>query len=657
MTLNTRVFNTTLLAAMLSTALGQAALGAADSQESGQDKERKLIAILQSDATPQEKAMTCKRLAVYGSKEAVPALAPLLLDKELSSWARIALEAIPDASASEALRAALPKTQGRLLIAVINSIGVRRDPQAVESLSARLQDSDADVAAAAAEALGHIGTEPAAQACQSALGDDRVGVRSAAAYGAVLCAEQFLATGKAPEAIALCDRVRQANLPKQRLLEATRGAILARGSDGVPLLLEQLRSPDLGFFSIGVRTARELPGREATQTVAKELDQAAPERQIPLLLALADRTDDAVLPKVLQVAESGSKSLRATAVGLLDRFGDLACVPVMLNAATDSDAVLARTAKAGLSRMGGKEVDADLQARLRLASGKTRQVLIELAGQRRIESALPIVMRSMEDSDAGMRRAALETVGILGTEQQVGDLVRLLSSAQGADDREDIERALASICRRTGARSLPQVLPLAQASSSPAVRKIGLRALSSIGGPEALAVLKSAMNDQDESIQDEAVSLLATWPNTWPDDAAVAEPLLTLAQTGKKPAYRVQGVRGYLLLLEENKKLNNDQKVTKINDLLPYAKGAEEKRQVISVLGTLPTPAALDLLATLAQDDAVADEASFAIVKLATDRKLRDAPKESRRKALEAAVEKSRDDATKKKASDALKKL
>ena len=76
---------------------------------------------------PQDKAVPCKLLAVYGTKEAVPALAPLLLDKDLSSWARIALEAISDPPRMRLCGGALTKAQGRLLVGVINSIGVRRD--------------------------------------------------------------------------------------------------------------------------------------------------------------------------------------------------------------------------------------------------------------------------------------------------------------------------------------------------------------------------------------------------------------------------------------------------------------------------------------------------------------------------------------------------
>ena len=89
----------------------------------------------------------------------------------------------------------------------------------------------------------------------------------------------------------------------------------------------------------------------------------------------------------------------------------------------------------------------------------------------------------------------------------------------------------------------------------------------------------------------------------------MAEPLLTLAKSGKTPAYRVQALRGYLQYLEENKKLSNDEKIGQIKELLPSVQGPEEKRQLISVLGTLPTPGALELLSNLANDQAVSEEA------------------------------------------------
>src|SRR5512143_2023052 len=124
----------TLVSLMMIAALPYAVWAAGDSASVRKEKEHSLIKILESNAPPQDKAIPCKLLAVYGSKDAVPALAPLLADKELASWARTALEAIADPAADEALREALGKLEGRLLIGTINSIAVRRDPKAVDGL-------------------------------------------------------------------------------------------------------------------------------------------------------------------------------------------------------------------------------------------------------------------------------------------------------------------------------------------------------------------------------------------------------------------------------------------------------------------------------------------------------------------------------------------
>ena len=124
--------------------------------------------------------------------------------------------------------------------------------------SKRLSDPDPQIASAAAVALGAIGDAASAAVLRGAIGASDTAVRSAVAEGLVLCAERATASGNAADAVTLYELVRRADLPPQRIREATRGAILARGEAGVPLLLEQLRSEDRGLFNIGLSTAREL---------------------------------------------------------------------------------------------------------------------------------------------------------------------------------------------------------------------------------------------------------------------------------------------------------------------------------------------------------------------------------------------------------------
>lgn len=118
----------------------------------------KLIEILRSPGAKMfAKAKACQRLAVIGDKAAVPALAALLGNAQLGHYARFGLEPNPDPAVDAALRNALKKLKGRLLVGVINSIGQRRDAKAAGALAKLRKDADPEVADAAAAALERIG--------------------------------------------------------------------------------------------------------------------------------------------------------------------------------------------------------------------------------------------------------------------------------------------------------------------------------------------------------------------------------------------------------------------------------------------------------------------------------------------------------------------
>jgi HEAT repeat protein len=578
-------------------------------------KESDLIAVLQTNSPTGDKAIACKQLAIYGSEQAVPALAPLLADKDLASWARIALEAIPGPAADRALREALGKLEGRLLVGTINSIAVRRDVRAVGALVQKLDDSNADVASAAAVALGHIGGDLAATALTQSLAKAPADVRSAAAQGCILCAEQLLARDRTADAVKLYDTVRKADVPEQRHLEAIRGAILSRHSAGVPLLIEQLRSQDKEKLGIGLRTARELPGRNVTEALAAELNRLSPDRRPLLLLALADRSDSAVLPAVLKAAQGRSKELRITSINILIRLGDVSCVPTLLDSAVAGDAELEKAATETLIRLPGKDVDADLLARLAKAKGRQQRVLIGVAGQRQISGATPAVVASLGSTDAGIRGEAVQTIGIIGQDQQAGDLVKLLQETSSSSERTEIRKALLAIGGRCGAPCIEHLRPLTK-SRDGELQKIGLHALAVVGGPEPLAAVKSAIKSAEPSVQDEAVRILSNWPSNWPEDDAAGQALETLAKSAEKMSHQVLGLRGYLQYIRGNKKLGNEQKVTRVKDALSYIKRPEERRQAIAVLGEAPSAGALELLTTLAEEPAVAEEAYSAMVRI-----------------------------------------
>lgn len=190
-----------------------------------------LAALLKNPkSTTFEKAKACQRLAHIGTVDAVPVLASLLTDAQMSHYARYGLETNPNPAADDALRAALPKVKGVTLVGVINSIAKRRDARAVPALTKLMYDADPQVGRAAASALGHISGFDAMKAIQEGLTRTKGEVRAAVADAGLLCAEGLLATGARDQALAMYNTLTASDIPKPMRLAAMHGIISAETS-------------------------------------------------------------------------------------------------------------------------------------------------------------------------------------------------------------------------------------------------------------------------------------------------------------------------------------------------------------------------------------------------------------------------------------------
>ncbi len=167
-------------------------------------EERLLNALRDADHRA-AKDYICRQLARIGTAAAVPELSQLLDDEQLAHPARVALEAIPDETAVTALRLALERVDGRRQTGIMQSLGTLRDADAVPRLVELLRDADPEVAAAAAMALGRIGTHEAAQSLDT--WDETSSVPRATRIDARrIAAEQQLPRGETGEVAKLARR-------------------------------------------------------------------------------------------------------------------------------------------------------------------------------------------------------------------------------------------------------------------------------------------------------------------------------------------------------------------------------------------------------------------------------------------------------------------
>jgi hypothetical protein len=186
------------------------------------------------------------------------------------------------------------------------------------------------------------------------------------------------------------------------------------------------------------------------------------------------------------------------------------------------------------------------------------------------------------------------------------------------------------------------------------LRLISLPVLASAGGSDALNAVNSAVQDNDEAVRDEAVRILSTWPNNWPEDTAVLEPLRALAGDPQKPSYQALALRGYLHFLDGDKQLKDTDKARKIKDVIPLIQRPEEQQLAVALARELRGADAVELLCVFAEQPALANDACAAILKLAAE-KQSGLSSEQRQRALKTVVEKSQNDATRNRAEEMLK--
>ena len=183
--------------------------------------EKRLVAYLGSAYSSVARAFVCRQLVLIGSAASVPAVTPLIVDDELSVHARNVLEHIPGAEAEKALREALGQARGRTRIGVINSVAARRDAASTPVLI-KILGEDPDSAAAAAKALGEIGTSEAAKALAAARGKGPAPVQKAVVDGTLICADRLVAAGQRGLAITLIEPLTEASQPEHVRLAAGR---------------------------------------------------------------------------------------------------------------------------------------------------------------------------------------------------------------------------------------------------------------------------------------------------------------------------------------------------------------------------------------------------------------------------------------------------
>jgi HEAT repeat protein len=601
------------------TCLTTFALLLAVSASRGEDAQQALIDVLLSDASATEKAAACRQLKLVGGVEAVPALAALLTQQDLSHEARVALESMPQAEASAALREAIGQTTGTLRAGIVDSIGERRDEESVANLAKLLSDSDAQVAASAALALGKIGTTEAARLLNVAYQAAPKDRRTVIGDGRIRCANELLQAGKADDAATIFHRLSRRAEPALVRASALLGIIQSAGGERPKQVREFLASDD-SMLRAAAATALPDLSTEDLRAVAAEMDGLPRESQIALVTAIRFRGDSFLAPLVIQAAESEDTALARASVAALGTVAGADGVDMLLRL-TAGDDELSQVAWQSLEALRGQNVNAKLAAAMQTEQDPNRRLqLIKLLVDRSAHEAVSALIPQAGSDNATIRSAAIAAIGSLATPSDVSNVTRLLLESPEGRDRDELEKAvMLAVAQLPEADSRVGAVLAAVDIDSHAQQVAVLPTLGRIGGPKALELVEDALRSSNAELHEAGVRAISNWP-----DASVADQLRDLAQDATQQSHRIWALRAWIRVITLPGGASDAEKLAVLRQAMETASRAEERVLILQRASALRSLDTLHFLLPYLDQPAFAQDACRSVVELAHHKELRE---------------------------------
>lgn len=593
-------------------------VNADDQKETAQEAAR-LVKVLNTNSDTYAKAMACRRLAAIGNQSSVAALAKYLGDEKLATYARSALENIPDKAADEALQNALKNVKGNQLVGVINSIGKRKDSKATGDLTKLLSVKNTKVAIAAAHALGSIDTKPAASALQAAIGKGDKKLQAEVGFACLMCARSLAEKGDKQAAIALTEAVRNAELPKNIKVAAMQLTILLKGKAGLGLLTQELKSEDLSRFRSGLQAARDL-GKQSTSTLINVFNALSDERKALVIAALSLSHDPTALPLIREAATTGSEPLKLQAIyaigeldSALDENAQLQVLKDLFGLLKQNNSEIASAAQTVIAQISSSQppekvktlIEANTRKLVESEALPQQLVGLQLAGTCRIDSLTPTLLPLANHSNAEVKQAAIKALGGTTSASTLSQLIAL--ALKNTNDKTTSD-ALKAACSRLPLDQTAQALASAMQGATTEQKQLLLKQLAAIGGETALKTIVTAARSSNDALQNTATDLLGKWVSI-----DVAPALLDLAKNLENRKYKIRSLRGYIRVARQLN-MTPEQRLEVCRNTLANAERNDERKLVFEVLRRYPNPLAVNYTISLLKDKQLNVPASSTIV-------------------------------------------
>ncbi|NOY81971.1 MAG: DUF1080 domain-containing protein [Kiritimatiellaeota bacterium] len=567
---------------------------------------------LTGNAPKPVKGFILQELQYIAGKGDLSAVAPLLVDPELSDGAARVIVNIGTKEAAAVLCAALPKSAGTVRLNLIQALADLSDPRAVPLLLDAAKDKDPVTRRAAFEALAATGDVRAADVLLAATNDSRPYAR-ARAVNAYLSYLSKLASNNAAEAFARAKAFAAVHPNDMHIQCACLELFGKTGREAaVAPILDALTGGDVRTVRSAGKALQRLDPKLAAPHLLARLDSTPGPKRAALITALADLGVKGALPAIKQQVAGKDSVVRRAGILAMGRLAGAGAVNDLISLLADRREGVAQAAREALAAIRAPEVGATLARRATTAEPSLCTALLDIMAKRLDVSQRGTALALTEAESRDVRLAAWKAFGVLGAADQVSSAAERLANCTDPEELKAAGKALAMVCRRAAEPDVTGPgLTKAFQGAAPVAATFLVEVLPAAGGSVALQTAEKLATEGNGDVRTAAVRALAAWP-----EASAMPALKHVITNAVDPVRHVLAMRGYVRLLNLTD-LPVSRKLELYDEALRLCKRKDEKTLVLAGLGGLKDLAALPKLEPFLKDKDLNGEAAAAIIRLA----------------------------------------
>jgi HEAT repeat protein len=555
-----------------------------------------------------------KQLQLIGGKESIEAMKTYLMDKNICLPALAVISSVGGKTAELVLSEALKNKALPCAASVMNVLALVRSEIAVNEFITWASNSDKTIQAAALNALAKSGSPLALPVLSKAA--------KAVSYkwehtGATASLVEYAKTTGSKGDIKTMDKICKTIIENcndrnniQYKTSALETLVNYYGSDAMPFILDAARHPDKSYRNAAYGFSLSLAGSAVTRKWIEYYPKALQVTKPEIINMLGLRKDELANPLISSSLSDNDLGIRKEAANAIVRINGREAVPYlidyMMKFTGDEDQ---ESAKSALKTVVDNRRMSQLIPVLKDGPPQAKKSTLELLAWGKEQEYFSLVLPYTSSGDEIVKNAAYKSLSDLAGPADQEKLLELLDKTENPLLIADVQLALANAANQIADPEKRSSMLLRSLNVFKQKTKI-IPVLARTGGREALLTVLKEFENGDPETRDICFKALTSWK-----DYNASSALYEICASGNK-TFEGPAFDGYLKQIK-SAPVTDEQRLLLFRKIMPYAKNADRKNQIINETAKIRTYQSLFFTADYLNDPSTSSAAAKAIMYIA----------------------------------------